>query len=69
MSEEETNNIKMFKIFGALSGIIILALWVFPWLWNSTVTELFNLPPIDAWMGIKIMIISTILFKAGKSVK
>jgi hypothetical protein len=54
-------------IFGALAlafGLSILLAFPVKWLWNSTVTELFNFPVISVWMAWKLSFLSALLFKS-----
>lgn len=61
-------------IFGVIVGFaiaavfIILFTFVFRWLWNTTVPEVFGLKQLDFLQALKILILASILFGAHRTV-
>ena len=43
--------------------------WVIQFLWNSTITEIFNTAPMGVWQGLFLLILCKILFSNEYSVK
>jgi hypothetical protein len=64
--EERSLPVKIIMGIGfGILGILFLSLigFVFMWLWNGLMPEIFNLPRISYWQGWGLMILSQILFK------
>ncbi len=51
-------------IFGiiAITGLAILFGYVFMWLWNALMPELFDLPELTYWQGVGLFILAKIIF-------
>ena len=43
-------------------GLLFLATWLFQWLWNITMPQVFNLKEIKYWQAFRLLIIAGILF-------
>ncbi len=56
---------------GVIGGIILLvllvglAIWLFQWLWNITMPEVFKLKQITYWQSFRLLIIAAFLFGVG----
>lgn len=63
------------QIFGAVVGLIIglilitIMVFVFRWLWNTTLPEVFGFKEISFGQAIKILILSAILFGGHRVVE
>ena len=45
--------------------MIGLGTWLFQWLWNTTVPDLFRLPEIRYWHAFRLLVIAGFLFGGG----
>jgi hypothetical protein len=45
-----------------------LSTWLFQWLWNTTIPELFRLPVIRYWQALRLLVIAAFLFGGGSLV-
>jgi len=43
-------------------GLIFLLTWLFEWLWNITIPQVFNLKTITYWQAFRLLLIAGILF-------
>lgn len=62
--------ISVLKVIGfVILGILFTFLvgFLFQWLWNTLVTDIFDLRMITYWEGIGIIVISKIIFGFGSS--
>jgi uncharacterized membrane protein len=50
-----------FAIFGVLV-VIALLIAVFRYLWNTTLPQIFGLPPITFWQGFRLLLLAGFLF-------
>lgn len=57
-------------IIGLILGFIILALvtFIFRWLWNTTMPEVFGVKELTFMQALKIMLISAMLFGGGTTI-
>ncbi len=62
-------------IFGILMGFalaaffIIVFTFIFRWLWNTTMPDVFGLKELDFLQALKILILASILFGAHRTVQ
>ena len=49
----------------AMIGLPFIATTLFQWLWNNTMPELFALPQINYWQGLRLIVMAVILFGSG----
>ena len=47
--------------------LIGLAIWLFEWLWNITVPEVFGLKEISYWQSFRLLLIAAFIFGVGHS--
>lgn len=58
----------METIIGSLMGlaigfaILLVFVFIFRWLWNITMPEVFGLKPLSLWQALRILILASILF-------
>lgn len=43
-------------------GMFFLFVWLLKWLWNITMTVVFNLKTITYWQAFRLLLIASILF-------
>jgi uncharacterized membrane protein len=53
-------NVMLVVVFGIC--LLFLFTWLFQWLWNITIPELFNLKAITFWQAFRLLIIAGMLF-------
>lgn len=60
----------LHKILFIIPGIVILFLmiWLFEWLWNITMPQLFNLKEITYWQAFRLLLIAAMLLGGGRIV-
>lgn len=42
--------------------VVFLVTWIFQWLWNTTMPQVFNLKEITYWQAFRLLLIAGILF-------
>ena len=57
-------------ILGLIIGAVLLAIvaFIFQWLWNSTLPDVFGVKDVSLWQAFKILLISAMLFGGGTTV-
>ena len=57
-------------LIGLILGLVILALvtFIFRWLWNTTMPEVFGVKDLTFLQALKIMLISAMLFGGGTTI-
>ena len=57
-------------ILGLVIGAVLLAIvaFIFQWLWNSTLPDVFGVKDVSLWQAFKILLISAMLFGGGTTV-
>jgi hypothetical protein len=43
-------------------------IWLFEWLWNITIPQLFNLKEITYWQAFRLLLIAAMLLGGGRIV-
>jgi hypothetical protein len=59
---------KVLAICGGViagAGLFVLCGYLFMWLWNALMPQIFNLPAITYWQGWGLILLSSILFKGS----
>lgn len=46
-------------------GIFFLVSYVFRWLWNITIPQVFNLKEITYWQAVRLLLIAGIIFSGS----
>jgi hypothetical protein len=54
--------IKLFVIIFVAVGFFFLVTWIFQWLWNITMPQVFNLKEITYWQAFRLLIIAGLIF-------
>lgn len=49
-------------------GIFFLIIWLFSWLWNITMPQVFGLKSITYWQAFRLMLIAGLLFGSMRGV-
>mgnify|MGYP001544375284 FL=1 len=58
----------MENIIGAIIGlaigfaILLVLVFIFKWLWNITMPEVFGLKELTLWQALRVLILASILF-------
>ncbi len=58
----------MENIVGAIIGltigvaILLVLVFIFKWLWNITMPEVFGLKELTLWQALRVLILASILF-------
>lgn len=58
----------VFGLAGAVVLIVLLiglAIWLFQWLWNITMPEVFRMKQVTYWQSFRLLIIAAFLFGVG----
>ncbi|MBU0478695.1 hypothetical protein KKC91_09030 [bacterium] len=56
------NVILLIVKIAAVIGMFFLFVWLLKWLWNITMTVIFNLKAITYWQAFRLLLIAMILF-------
>ena len=58
----------MIIALGVLIALVVipLAIWLFQWLWNITMPQVFNLNTITFWQALRLLLIAAFLFGTGE---
>jgi hypothetical protein len=46
--------------------MLVFGTFVFQWLWNITIPELFRLPKLRYWQALRLLLIAGSLFGSGR---
>ncbi|NLU52845.1 MAG: hypothetical protein GXX10_08290 [Clostridiaceae bacterium] len=58
----KASNFLFFRAILIAAIYIFLVSWLLMWLWNITITRIFNIRPITYWEAFRLLIIASILF-------
>lgn len=57
--------LQVFILLGI--GIFFLVVWLFQYLWNTTMPEVFGVKVITYWQSLRLLILALILFAGGRA--